>query len=135
MHGYLESQLLSNRAAVLLHGGTEAERRGWATEASHHFEREGTLYEAKDDQALAPALKAAGGVVYVPDAQSLSSAMQRELVRVLRQKEERAKFVLGLPVLPDTAWNKGLLRDDLHYALHRAQVDLSKRRAKLSKMK
>ena len=144
MAGFTEAQLVSNRAVVLLYGGSEADRREWATEAATHLEGGRGLFEARDDAALSHALKAPAGVVYVPDAQVLSAPVQRELVRVLKQKEERPKFVLGLPVGPDTAWNKGLMRDDLHYALQRVKVDLGnaelkaalkKRRAKAGKMK
>lgn len=143
MPKYPESQLVLNRASVLVFGGGEADRRAWAMEAASSLGLS-QLTEAKDDAALARAQRSNQGVVYVPDAQVLSAGAQRELVRVMRQQEERPKFVVGLGMAPDAALQKGLLRDDLHFALHRAQVDLSdgelkatlkKRRAKAGKMK
>lgn len=139
--GYSEEQLVGNRVATLVFGGAEAERRAWAEEAAS-LGTEATLLEARDEAALRAALERSGGVVYVPEADKVPPALQREVVRVLKTKEERPKFVFGLGLNPDTALNRGLLREDLHFAVSRSVVDLGaaatkaavkKRRAKKRK--
>lgn len=124
MQGYSNEQLKKNRAAVLLYGGSEADRRAYAAEAAAAFPGEGPLVEAKDAVAVARALTGSRGVVYVPDATALPFAAQREVVRTLREKEERPKLVLGLPLAPDTALDRGALLEDLRYWLRKAQVDV-----------
>lgn len=127
MHAYTPDQLKKNRACVLVFGGTEADRKAFALAAAQHFPDEGALVEARDADALAKALGHDRGVVYVPDASALPPATQREVVRLLREREERPKLVLGLPMQPDAALDKGLLRDDLHFWLRAAQVDVKGR--------
>ena len=46
--GYSESQLVTNRAAVLLYGASEADRHQWAQEAAAAFAEEGPLTELRD---------------------------------------------------------------------------------------
>ena len=41
--GYSENQLVTNRAAVLLYGASEADRQKWAQEAAEAFSEEGPL--------------------------------------------------------------------------------------------
>ena len=54
--GYTEEDLVSNRSALLLYGGDEAERRAWAHEAAGHFASEGPLVEVRSAQELATVL-------------------------------------------------------------------------------
>lgn len=141
---YSEHQLVTNRAAVLLFGASEDKRLEWAEEAADAFPEEGPLtqLEEPEEQTIAAAFAKTKGVIYVPDAVKLSWDAQRELARQLREKEERPKWVVGLATSPEGALNKGLLRDDLAYALARSKVDLNaddvkqsvkKRRAKAGK--
>lgn len=123
--GYREEELVSNRASLLLAGGSEDERRAWAEEARAHFEHEGPLVEVRQAAELAPALKASRGVVFLPDVLKLGLDAQAQLMRCLQQQEERPKLVLGLPGSVEAALARGTLRDDLHYRLHQAQVDLT----------
>ncbi len=142
--GYSEAQLVTNRAAVLVFGATEADRQSWAEEAAAAFAEEGPLEQLREpeEKSVAAALGKVKGVIYVPDAARLPWDSQRELARQLHEKEERPKWVFGLSMSPDGAVNKGLLRDDLAHALGRAQLDLGepavkaavkKRRAKAGK--
>ena len=142
--GYPEGQLVTNRAAVLLYGASESDRHSWAEEAAAAFSDEGPLHELREpeEKAIAAALHKSKGVIYVADAAKLPWDSQRELARQLREKEERPKWVFGLSMSPEGAVNKGLLRDDLAYALARARLDLGdaavkasmkKRRAKAGK--
>lgn len=141
---YSEHQLVTNRAAVLLFGASEAHRLEWAEEAAESFTEEGPLQQvaAPEEESMASLLARTKGVIYVPDAAKLSWDVQRELARQLREKEERPKWVVGLGMSPEGALGKGLLRDDLAYALARSKVDLGsddvkqsvkKRRAKAGK--
>lgn len=123
--GYREEELVSNRASLLLAGGSEDERRAWAEEARAHFAHEGPLVEVRQPAELAAALRAPRGVVFVPDALKLGLDAQAQLMRCLQQQEERPKLVIGLPGTVDVALARGTLRDDLHYRLHQAQVDLA----------
>ena len=124
METYSAEQLKKNRAAVMVFGGSEADRRAFATQAALAFPEEGPLIEARDEATLKRAIGVGRGVVYVPDATQLTDGLQREVVRSLREKEERPKLVFGLPLAPDAAREKGLIRDDLHYWLRRGQVDV-----------
>lgn len=141
---YSEHQLVTNRAAVLLFGASEELRLKWAEEAAEAFAEEGPLQRLTEpeEQAISAAFGRTKGVIYVPDAGKLPWDAQRELARQLREKEERPKWVVGLAMSPEGALNKGLLRDDLAYALARSKVDLNadevkqsvkKRRAKAGK--
>ena len=123
--GYPEDQLVANRTAVLLFGGTEADRRAWAGEAAAGFAAEGPLLEVESVAALPSALQRSRGVVFVPDLGGLGLEAQAKIVRCLIESEERPKLVLALQYGPDHARGKGLLREDLAYRLEKAQVDLS----------
>jgi hypothetical protein len=122
--GYREEELVSNRASLLLYGGTEEERRSWAQEAAHHFEHEGALIEVRQLSELVEALKRPKGVVFVSDVAKLGLEAQAHIVRCLQMQEERPKLVLGITGSAEAALERGTLRDDLHYKLNHAQVDL-----------
>ncbi len=122
--GYREEELVSNRASLLLYGGTEEERRAWAQEAAHHFEHEGALLEVRQAAELAEALKRPKGVVFISDVSKLGYEVQGQILRCLLQ-EERPKVVLGMTGSAESALERGTLRADLHYRLHQAQVDLA----------
>ena len=123
--GYSEAELVKNRAALLLYGGSAADRRAWAEEAQRGFEQEGALVEAAPGPSLDAALALTRGVVFVPDAAALSYPEQGKVVRLLQEREERPKLVLGLADPPAALRDRGLLREDLLYRLAIAQVDLS----------
>ena len=125
---FAPAELLTNRAAVLLHGGSEADRRHFADGAAQA--RELSLQDASDPAALPAATAAANAVVYVADVTRLPPDAQRELARVLHQQEERPKLLLGLPRSVDGALAQGALRDDLWFALRRAVVDAGSSEAK-----
>jgi transcriptional regulator of acetoin/glycerol metabolism len=122
--GYREEELVSNRASLLLYGGTEEERRAWAQEAAHHFEHEGALLEVRQAAELAEALKRPKGVVFISEVSKLGYEAQGLILRCLLQ-EERPKVVVGMTGSADSALERGSLREDLHYRLHQAQVDLA----------
>jgi hypothetical protein len=122
--GYREEELVSNRASLLLYGGTEEERRSWAQEAAHYFEHEGALIEVRQLSELVEALRRPKGVVFVSDVAKLGLEAQAHIVRCLQMQEERPKLVLGMTGSAEAALERGALRDDLHYKLHHAQVDL-----------
>jgi hypothetical protein len=122
--GYTEEDLISNRSALLLYGGDEAERRAWAHEAAGHFAAEGPLVEVRSGQELPTILGRTRGVVFVPDALGLGLEAQSQLLRCLQEREERPKIIIGLTRLPDEALQQGLLRDDLSYRLRLARVNL-----------
>lgn len=122
--GYTEEDLISNRSALLLYGGDEAERRAWAHEAAGHFAAEGPLLEVRSGQELPAILGRTRGVVFVPDALALGLEAQSQLLRCLQEREERPKIIIGLTRLPDEALQQGLLRDDLSYRLRLARVNL-----------
>lgn len=132
MQRYSESELISNRSAVLLFGGTAAERRAWAEEAARHFDTEGELVWVQAAAELLGALARRDGVVAVEDVSSLDHATQGQILHCLMRQEERPKLVLGLKVAADTALANGILRDDLHYRLSVARVDLSAEEVKAS---
>ena len=122
--GYSEEDLVSNRAALLLYGGNEAERRAWAHEAAGHFAGEGPLVEIRSPQELSGPLGKSRGVVFISDALALGLEAQSQILRCLQEREERPKIIIALPRLPDEALQQGLLRDDLSYRLRLARVNL-----------
>jgi hypothetical protein len=122
--GYREEELVSNRSSLLIHGGTEEERRSWAQEAARNFDVE--LVEVRQAADLPGALKQPNGVVFIPDVAKLGREAQFVLLRCLQMQEERPKVVVGLSGTADAALTRGTLREDLHYRLHQAQVDLQK---------
>lgn len=123
--GYSERELVSNRASVLLYGGTDKDRRAWAEQAQQQFAHEGELVEITSAQQLAAALNRANGVVYIPDVGALSTEAQAAVLRCLQEREERPKIVVGVAVAVEEARFNGSLREDLLYRLDRARVDLS----------
>lgn len=130
MQRYSESELISNRSAVLLCGGSATERRTWAEDAAGHFEGEGELVWVKLPAELLPALAKRGGVVGVEDVTIFDHAAQGQILNCLMRQEERPKLVLGVRMAADAARADGLLRDDLHYRLKVAQVDLTSEEVK-----
>lgn len=124
-HGYSESDLVANRASLLLYGGSVHDRRAWAEEAQRCFEAEGPLVTVTAAAELPAAIARPRGVVYVPDLAALSDEDQGKIVRCLQEREERPKFVLGLGESPEHALKNGRLRGDLSYRLAQAQVDLT----------
>ena len=122
---YGEEELVANRVSVLLTGGTEDERRTWATVAARHFLQEGALVEVRQTEQVPEALKRPRGVVFIPDVARLSPAAQGLIVRCLQTQEERPKLVVGLSGGVEPARGKGTLREDLLYRLQRAHVDLA----------
>ena len=123
--GYREDELVSNRAALLLYGGEDADRRAWALEAAGNFAAEGPLVEARNLPELEPALQRNRGVVFVPAVLGLGLDGQSQILRCMQEREERPKLVLGLSMAPEDALQQGVLRDDLAYRLKSAQVNLS----------
>ena len=119
---YAEAELVENRAAVLLFGGTAAERQAWAEETALRLGSVATLVGGPD--TLSSALARKDGVVYVVDALALGESGQQLLVQCLLTQEERPKLVVGLPQGANGALGQGGLRPDLHYRLRFAQVDL-----------
>ncbi|WP_426755997.1 Fis family transcriptional regulator [Myxococcus sp. Y35] len=122
--GYREVELVCNRSSLLIHGGTEEERRCWAQEAARNFDVE--LVEVRRAEELPQALRQPNGVVFIADVAKLGRDAQFLLLRCLQTQEERPKLVLGVSGAADAALARGTLREDLHYRLHRAQVDLQK---------
>ena len=123
--GYGEAELVTNRASLLLFGGSATDRRQWAEEAQNNFGAEGPLREVGAANQLAKALEPGRGVVFIADACALGWDAQAQLVRMLTQREERPKVIVGLPTSPSVALERGTLREDLLYKLQVAQVDLS----------
>ena len=123
---YSLDALKKNRVSALLYGGTEADRRALAVAATQELEGAG-LIEAKDAQTLERAVTNARAVVYVPDVTLIPPATQRLVVRMLREREERPKLVLGLPTSPETAAQKGGLTEDLRFWLTHSTVDVKAR--------
>jgi hypothetical protein len=119
---YAEAELVENRAAVLLFGGTAAERQAWAEETASRLGSTATVVAAP--VALSSALAQKEGVVYVADALALGDAGQQQLVVCLQTQEERPKLVVGLTHGAEGALGVGGLRPDLHYRLRLAQVNL-----------
>ena len=135
MQGYREEQLVQNRAAVVVWGGGEADRRDWAHEAASTLDPEAGVNEIAEPTQLIRALASGRGVVFVPDAAQLPVDVQRDLVRLLKEREERPKVVLGLSQNPDQALAKGQWRDDLHFAFSRGRVDLTDAAVKAARAK
>jgi hypothetical protein len=122
--GYSESDLISNRASLLLYGGTQTDRRAWAEEAQQCFEAEGPLVQVIQTAQLGLALSAPRGVVFLPDVLALGAEAQALVMRCLQHQEERPKIILGLSRSPDDAVTAGELRDDLAFRLRTARVNL-----------
>lgn len=120
---YSLEALKKNRVSTLVYGGAEADRRAFAVAVSQALEGAG-LVEVKDAPGLERALTQPRAVVYVPDVTALGATSQRSLVRVLREREERPKLVLGLPNSPETAAEKGGLTEDLRFWLAASTVDV-----------
>lgn len=120
--GYREEELVSNRSSLLIHGGTDEERRAWAQEAARNFDVE--LVEVRQVADLPGALRQPNGVVFIADVAKLGREAQFAILRCLQMQEERPKIVVGLSGSADAALTRGTLREDLHYRLHQAQVDL-----------
>ncbi|MDP3232930.1 MAG: hypothetical protein Q8S33_35425 [Myxococcales bacterium] len=123
---YTAEQLKKNRASMLMVGGAEADRRAFALAAAQALPGE-PFVEVKEAAQVLRALKSHRGTVYVPDASALPAATQREVVRVLREQEERPRFVFGLATSVETANEKGGLTDDLRYWLRSATIDVRKK--------
>lgn len=123
--GYREEELVTNRASLLIFNGTEDERRTWAEEAAHHFETEGPMVVVRQPTELPEALRRRNGVVFIPDVTKLGIDAQGHIVRCLQMQEERPKLVVGVSGSAEQALMKGALREDLHYRLHKALVDLA----------
>ena len=119
---YAEAELVQNRVAVLLFGGTAAERQAWAEETAARLG--GTANVVAAPEALASALAQKEGVVYVADALALGDVGQHQLVLCLQTQEERPKLVVGLLHGAEGALGVAGLRPDLHYRLRLAQVNL-----------
>lgn len=133
---YAEAELVENRVAVLLYGGTAAERQAWAEESAERLGSTATVVLAP--AALPAALSQRQGVVYVADALALGDAGQHQLLLCLQTQEERPKLVVGMQQGSEAALSAGL-RPDLHFRLRLAQVnldtpglrdDIAKRRAR-----
>jgi hypothetical protein len=123
---YSLDALKKNRVSALLFGGTEADRRAVAVAATQELAGAG-LIEAKDADALERALSNAKAVVYVPDVTLIPASVQRAVVKVLREREERPKLLFGLPTTPETAVQKGGLTDDLRFWLTHSTLDVKAR--------
>lgn len=123
---YSTEQLKKNRASMLLFGGGEADRRAFAVAAAAALPGEPFL-EAKAADQLSRALTAQRGTIYIPDVSAIPASLQREAVRVLREREERPRLAFGLSTSVDTAVEKGGLTEDLRYWLRTATVDVRKK--------
>lgn len=119
---YAESELVMNRAPVLLSGGTAQERAGWAQEAAELGGR--PLVTVTRLEQLGPALALRSSVLFVPDVLLLGDGGQQLLVRSLTSFDERPKLVLGLSRSEPSARGSGLLREDLHYRLRMGLLNL-----------
>ena len=125
---YREEELVSNRSAVLLCGGTEKDRRIWAEEAVARFPDGAQLVAVKEPSDLVVALALKDAVVLVEDVGQLPDTAQAQIVNCLARQEERPKLILGLKVSAAQALTQGLLRDDLHFRLSIAKVDVTQSR-------
>lgn len=119
---YAESELVMNRAPVLLSGGTAQERAAWAQEAAELGGR--PLVTVTRLEQLGPALALRNSVLLVPDVLLLGDLGQQLLVRSLTSFDERPKLVLGLTRSEPSARQSGLLREDLHYRLRMGLLNL-----------
>jgi hypothetical protein len=119
---YAESELIMNRAPVLLSGGAPPDRAGWAQEAAEVGGR--PLVTVTRLEQLGPALIVRSAVLFVPDLLALGDAGQQLLVRTLTSLDERPKLVLGLARSESSVRQAGLLREDLHYRLRMGLLNL-----------
>jgi len=119
---YAEAELVENRVAVLLFGGTAAERQAWAEETAERLGGSATIVAAAE--SLPSALARKDGVVYVADALALGDLAQQQLLLCLQTQEERPKLVVAVQHGLESAFGGGGLRPDLHYRLRLAQVNL-----------
>ena len=119
---YAESELIMNRAPVLLSGGAAPDRAGWAQEAAEVGGR--PLVTVTRQEQLGPALMVRSAVLFVPDVLALGDVGQQMLVRTLTSLDERPKLVLGLGRSEVSARQAGLLREDLHYRLRMGLLNL-----------
>jgi hypothetical protein len=119
---YSESELIMNRAPVLLSGGAAPDRAGWAQEAAEVGGR--PLVTVTRSEQLGPALMVRSAVLFVPDLLAIGDAGQQMLVRTLTSLDERPKLVLGLGRSETSVRQAGLLREDLHYRLRMGLLNL-----------
>jgi hypothetical protein len=119
---YAESELVVNRASVLLWGGTPSDRAAWAQEAAELAGR--PLITVTRLEQLPTALAVRDTVLYLPEVLALGDAGQQLLVRSLTSLEDRPKLVLGLGRSDASARNAGMLREDLHYRLRMGLLNL-----------
>jgi hypothetical protein len=119
---YSESELIMNRAPVLLSGGAAPDRAGWAQEAAEVGGR--PLVTVTRPEQLGPALMVRSAVLFVPDLMAIGDAGQQMLVRTLTSLDERPKLVLGLGRSETSVRQAGLLREDLHYRLRMGLLNL-----------
>ena len=119
---YAESELIMNRAPVLLSGGAAPDRAGWAQEAAEVGGR--PLVTVTRPEQLGPALMVRSAVLFVPDVLALGDLGQQMLVRTLTSLDERPKLVLGLGRSEASVRQAGLLREDLHYRVRMGLLNL-----------
>jgi hypothetical protein len=119
---YAESELVMNRAPVLLSGGAAPDRAAWAQEAAETSGRP-LVTETRAEQ-LGSALTVRSAVLFVPDVLALGDMGQQLLVRTLTSIDERPKLILGLGRSDTSARQAGLLREDLHYRVRMGLLNL-----------
>jgi hypothetical protein len=119
---YAESELIMNRAPVLLSGGGAQDRAAWAQEAAEVGGR--PLVTVTRAEQLGSALMVRSAVLFVPDVLALGDAGQQMLVRTLTSLDERPKLVLGLTRSETSARQAGALREDLHYRVRMGLLNL-----------
>src|SRR5262249_36902135 len=119
---YAESELIMNRAPVLLSGGAAPDRASWAQEAAEVGGR--PLVTATRAEQLGSALMVRSAVLFVPDVLALGDSGQQMLVRTLTSLDERPKLVLGLTRSETSARQAGALREDLHYRVRMGLLNL-----------
>jgi hypothetical protein len=119
---YAESELIMNRAPVLLSGGGAPDRAAWAQEAAEIGGR--PLVTVTRPEQLGPALAVRNAVLFVPDVLALGDGGQQLLVRTLTSLDERPKLVLGLNRSEASARQAGVLREDLHYRVRMGLLNL-----------
>jgi hypothetical protein len=119
---YAESELVMNRAQVLLSGGAAQDRAAWAQESAEIGGR--PLVTVTRGEQLGSALAVRSAVLFVPDVLMLGDAGQQLLVRTLTSLDERPKLILGLTRSDTGARQAGLLREDLHYRVRMGLLNL-----------
>ncbi|MGZ6080853.1 MAG: hypothetical protein ACXWK4_08575 [Myxococcaceae bacterium] len=119
---YAESELVMNRAPVLLSGGAVPDRAAWAQEAAETSGR--PLVTVTRAEQLGSALAVRAAVLFVPDVLALGDMGQQLLVRTLTSIDERPKLILGLGRSDTSARQAGLLREDLHYRVRMGVLNL-----------